>query len=132
MVRKTYSGIRGPHRCYVVVTEDGRRTQNLNPRLDLCRHSPTGFEWGYCGSGPAQLALALLADFFGGYAGDGEKLALDLHQDFQSCVIARLPHSRWTLSDVEIDAAVNAICRDREQKALDGSLAWLGEMIGEL
>ena len=34
----------------------------LNPRLDLHKHSITGFEWGYCGSGPTQLALALLAD----------------------------------------------------------------------
>src|SRR2546426_5830744 len=33
-----------------------------NPRLDLWNHSPTGFECGYGGSGPAQLALALLAE----------------------------------------------------------------------
>jgi hypothetical protein len=30
--------------------------------LTLRNHSPTGFEWGYAGSGPAQLALALLLD----------------------------------------------------------------------
>ena len=30
--------------------------QPLNPRLDLWSHSPTGFEWGYPGSGPAQLS----------------------------------------------------------------------------
>ena len=40
-------------RC--AVTKDGRK---LNPRLDLFNHSPTGFEWGYGGSGPAQTALA--------------------------------------------------------------------------
>jgi len=28
------------------------------PRSDLRNHSPNGFEWGYSGSGPAQLALA--------------------------------------------------------------------------
>jgi len=28
-------------------------------------HSPTGFEWGYGGSGPAQLALALMLDVLG-------------------------------------------------------------------
>ena len=50
---KRYAGRR---QGYVVnVTVDGRR---LNPRLDLWNHSPTGFEWGYSGSGPAQLALA--------------------------------------------------------------------------
>jgi uncharacterized protein DUF6166 len=39
-----------------------RRSRPLNPRFDLARHSPTGFAWGYHGSGPAQLALALCAD----------------------------------------------------------------------
>ena len=33
----------------------------LDSRLDMRNHSPTGFEWGYGGSGPAQLALALAA-----------------------------------------------------------------------
>lgn len=28
-------------------------------------HSPTGFEYGYGGSGPADLALSILADFYG-------------------------------------------------------------------
>jgi hypothetical protein len=32
----------------------------LQERLDLWNHSPTGLEWGYAGSGPAQLALALI------------------------------------------------------------------------
>src|SRR5215469_11969326 len=31
-------------------------------RLELVNHSPSGFDWGPGGSGPAQLALALLAD----------------------------------------------------------------------
>lgn len=31
--------------------------------LELRRHSPDGFAWGYGGSGPAQLALALLLHF---------------------------------------------------------------------
>jgi len=34
----------------------------LPMRLDLVNHSPSGFEWSYGGSGPAQLALTLLAD----------------------------------------------------------------------
>jgi hypothetical protein len=34
----------------------------LDMRLDISNHSPTGFECGYIGSGPAQLALALLCD----------------------------------------------------------------------
>jgi len=34
-------------------------------RLDIRNHSPTGFNCGYQGSGAAQLALAILADFIG-------------------------------------------------------------------
>jgi hypothetical protein len=77
----------------------------LNPRLDLRSHSPSGFEWGYCGSGPAQLALAMLAD----HLGDDEQ-ALNLYQRFKWAVIAELPHKGWTLTSADIDQAVQRIC----------------------
>lgn len=37
----------------------------LNPKesQSVINHSPDGFNWGYSGSGPAQLALALLLHF---------------------------------------------------------------------
>ena len=54
----------------------------LDLRLDLANHSPTGFSWGYDGSGPAQLALAILADCC------GDEFALDNYQDFKREVIA--------------------------------------------
>jgi len=57
---KRYEGRREGYAADVSVND-----RPLNPRLDLWNHSPTGFEWGYGGSGPAQLALALLADHFG-------------------------------------------------------------------
>jgi hypothetical protein len=57
---KTYEGRREGYAALVTVNE-----RPLTPRLDLWNHSPTGFEWGYGGSGPAQLALALLADHLG-------------------------------------------------------------------
>src|SRR6185437_10265213 len=50
----------------------------LNKRLDLVNHSPDGFAWGYGGSGPSQLALALLAD-----ALEDDKLALSYYQTFK-------------------------------------------------
>ena len=59
------------------IAEDGRRSP-LPLRLDLDNHSPDGFAWGYGGSGPAQLALALLADALGD---DAE--ALRLHMRFK-------------------------------------------------
>ena len=63
---KTYTGVRiDPEGCEVYVTgEDGKRYP-LPLYLEIRNHSPTGFEWGYGGSGPAQLALAILADHFG-------------------------------------------------------------------
>jgi hypothetical protein len=36
----------------------------LSLRTDLRNHSPSGHAWGYSGSGPAQLALDMLADHF--------------------------------------------------------------------
>ena len=54
MTCKTYIGI--PHRESVtgqpVVTVcDGQKSEPLPLRLDLFNHSPTGFSWGYGGSG---------------------------------------------------------------------------------
>ena len=73
----------------------------LNPRLDLWDHSPTGFEWGYGGSGPAQLALAMLADVL---RNDAE--ALKLHQHFKASVVAALPREGWTLTEDQVRASL--------------------------
>ena len=70
----------------------------LDLRLDLHNHSPDGFEWGYCGSGPAQLALAILAD----HLGDDEQ-ALNLCQRFKWVVIAELPKKKQ--ADFDADGA---------------------------
>ena len=54
---KFYSGKRDKRGlCHVWIVEKGE-SRELPYRLDLCAHSPTGYEWGYGGSGPAQLAL---------------------------------------------------------------------------
>ena len=90
---KRYEGCREGYT--VTVTVNGRR---LNPRHDLWNHSPTGFEWGYGGSGPAQLALALLADHCG-----NDEQAFNFHHRFKWAVIAELPRRRWTLTGQEID-----------------------------
>ena len=87
---------------YTVVTVNGIP---LNPRLDLWNHSPTGFEWGYGGSGPAQLALALLADHLGD---DAEALALC--EPFMQRVVAELDNS-WELTSADIDAALAELGR---------------------
>jgi hypothetical protein len=76
----------------------------LNPRLDLRNHSPTGFEWGYGGSGPAQLALAVLVDHL---ANDDE--ALNLYQEFKRVVVAGLPYRGWRLTTQQIQKTLQAL-----------------------
>ena len=95
---KQYSGRREGYAA--LVTVDGRR---LNPRLDLWNHSPTGFEWGYAGSGPAQLALAILADHC-----QNDERALNFRHRFKWAVIAELPR-HWTLTSQEIDQVLQTL-----------------------
>jgi len=76
----------------------------LNPRLDLWNHSPSGFEWGYAGSGPAQLALALLADCLG-----DDQEAVEWHEDFKAAVVAGLQFAGWTMTEEEIRETLDAI-----------------------
>lgn len=56
----------------------------LPQRQDLRNHSPDGFAWGYGGSGPAQLALAILTYEV------GEELALIHYQEFKRKFIAKM------------------------------------------
>jgi Family of unknown function (DUF6166) len=80
-----------------VVTVDGAP---LNPRFDIKRFSPTGFEWTYEGDGPRQLALAMLAD----HLGDPQR-ALELTEGFMRKVVAELDNA-WRLTSEEIDEAL--------------------------
>ena len=74
------------------ISESHPRTE-LPPRLDLVNHSPTGFGWNYQGSGPAQLALAMLADATG-----DDDLTVRLHQKFKAEVISGMPRGGWELN----------------------------------
>lgn len=99
---KTYHGMRMVDGCRVRVIDDVEeelfkgRAYELPLRLDLWKHSPTGFEWGYGGSGPAQLSLALLADATG-----DDDLAVVYHQPFKWQVVAKLEDG-WQLSSEQI------------------------------
>jgi Family of unknown function (DUF6166) len=69
----------------------------LDPRFDLSNHSPTGFAWGYCGSGPAQLALAILADACG-----SDATALKYYQAFKNDHIATLPRGAFSIDQAGV------------------------------
>jgi hypothetical protein len=64
--------------------------------LELINHSPDGFMWGYGGSGPSQLALALMIEFC-----EDEAVAAQVYQDFKWDVIARLDKDRDFALDPE-------------------------------
>jgi len=101
---KTYSGHRDRKHGHTIVEVDD---QPLSLRLDLENHSPTGFEWGYGGSGPAQLALAILADATG-----NDELACQLHQEFKRAKIAGLRRAdAWIMTDAEVLAWVEGAPR---------------------
>ena len=47
--------------CAVQVENDGDIAElSLEKSFEIVQHSPTGFQWGYRDSGPAQLAAAIL------------------------------------------------------------------------
>jgi hypothetical protein len=106
---KVYHGRRTEHGCAVDVEEDGECSL-LNPRLDLRNHSPTGLEWGYSGSGPAQLALALAADVLG----DDDR-AQAVYQQMKFKLIGRLPHEEWVLTERQIREAIETIEQERRR-----------------
>ena len=66
------------------------------------RHSPTGIEWGYCGSGPADLARSVLL------ALTDEATAERLYQTFKTDVVARVPRAGGVLRAADVRAWVAA------------------------
>ena len=66
--------------------------------LQVRNHSPTGFSWGYGGSGPAQMALALLLELTRGK----QDLSLVWYQEVKWQIIAKLPQTDFTLDSQEI------------------------------
>lgn len=87
------------------VTVDGRA---LPARLDLQRHSPDGFAWGYGGSGPTQLALAICCDFLG-----DDARAFGIYQAFKWRIVAQLPRlEAWALTGQQVFDAVTVLERE--------------------
>ncbi len=89
---KTFRGHRTPSRG-AWATVDGLA---LPLHLELRNHSPTGFEWGYLGSGPHQLALAILAEVV------GADVARQHYSDYCHEVIACLNPGPWRIGEQEV------------------------------
>jgi len=79
----------------------------------VVHHSPNGFEFGYGGSGPADLALNVCQFYLVSTGYRGEKtecfdgicfsLAFILHQEFKRAFIECAPHQGITIPWVEIE-----------------------------
>lgn len=86
----------------ILERRDGQAWTNV-PCL-VVHHTPDGFEWGYGGSGPADLALNIIEymlrekNFVGSKAhcfhGEAFNAAILLHQDFKWQCIATVPREK--------------------------------------
>jgi len=90
---KIYKGIRlDPEKgtiSNVVVAVNGE------PLKHRVYHSPDGFNWGYGGSGPADLARSILWDFI------GAEPTPSLYQDFKFCFVSGWK-DEWQITSEEI------------------------------
>lgn len=96
---KIYKGKRlGPRETcpdvIVTVTEEKAKPKELEHHI---YHSPTGFEWGYGGSGPADLARSILWDYL------GKQSAPQLYQEFKYAFVA-IWGDKWQVTSAEIEA----------------------------
>jgi len=90
----TIRAVRGAEESGVTI---GGKPLDWRASLAVRNHSPTGPEWGHNGSGPAQLALAILL------AVTDRETAERRYQGFKSEVIAAITDAEWSLPlrDVE-------------------------------
>jgi len=78
---------------------DGKR---LDPSksLKIYNHSPDGFSWGYGGSGPSQLALAILLETL------TKEEAISNYQSFKWEYVSKFPQSDFE-ADIDIKQWIN-------------------------
>jgi len=102
--RPPLTGYRGRYAQHNAIVERLPDRTRLSPAWSrtLVTHS-RAFEWGYAGSGPSQLGLAILLDYT-----REERLALDHYQAFTRDVLTRFDGT-WELSTAEIDTALRAL-----------------------
>lgn len=109
---KTYIGERDDQGTLSVYVKEPGKRRKLNPQFKIRNHSPTGFECGYAGSGPAQLALAICVD-----ALKDSDQAQKVYQEFKSKVVATLPRDGgWELTETQVlDAIAGVVIGDAPQ-----------------
>ena len=107
MSNTTFKGLRGNFssivdgescniNALVLKVVNGHETP-IDWRLKEVNHSPTGLEWGYGGSGPAQLAWCLLRE-----AGLTRPQTQLLYQQFKAEVVSRFNNSGFEITKKDI------------------------------
>lgn len=96
---------------------------HFNLRRRIIHHSPSGWEWGYAGSGPADFALAIM-DYFlplkkgGGrvqlWKGHCSVEAWSLHQEFKREFIALLSDEGGTIEGSVIQEWIRRQLEDKD------------------
>ncbi len=118
MAKRYYQGSRTAAGAFVWRPGGGP----LDPRRHLWEWG-SGMEWGYDGSGPAQTALAILADHIESYTGlcreDAETTASLYHLDFKRHIVSCLP-SRWAM-DVRV---VDEFRRMTDRRSSGHDVSW--------
>lgn len=89
----------------------------LNPQRsqNIRNHSPDGFEWGYGGSGPAQLTLAILLDAL---PGNSQPLAERFYQKFKADIVAKWKAPGWSITQEHIQEWIQGQLMSEEGEAI--------------
>jgi hypothetical protein len=105
---RLYRGVRpeGGGIASVMIHEGGREVRPLPTRRDLRDHSPDGFSFGYGGSGPSQLSLALCADALA-----DDNRALRVYQEFKWRFVAVIEGPSFEIGADEVRRIVASIER---------------------
>ena len=98
--------------CYVIVRPDnGDHNDYVYELRHHKKHSPSGFEWGYLGSGPAELARCILIDYLDLHdeaenATEWDRVPPLDYQEFKRKFIAGAAKEGFVLDATEIEAWV--------------------------
>ena len=98
---KRYKGHRDADGLALIAVHEGDDPIG-RPIVHHVRHSPTGFEWGYGGSGPSDTARCILIDYL------GHDVAPIVYQRFKALVVQEFD-AEWELTAERIEAALTAI-----------------------
>ena len=107
----------GPHLLEDIVCkrDENRRAIVIGVNQDWVLRSPTGFEWGYGGAGPSDLALNILLTATG-----DRKFAFRHHERFRNETVGRIPEAGGELRASEV---LNWVSRFRDLDQIKDSTA---------